>query len=119
MLFNCLFISGNPSSSGIHVQSSSPSSSTLSNDDTDGEFEPSADAMVHEFDDETTLEEAENEADEDAEELHDLTKVCIHHSFFKEWFDLLFAEVTFVLVFQKILRNVTCLFGTVISKLSV
>ena len=54
---------------------SSPASNT-SNEDTDGEFELTADAMVHDFDDEATLDEEEADDDEeDSEELDDLAKV--------------------------------------------
>ncbi|XP_076813253.1 uncharacterized protein LOC143459840 isoform X2 [Clavelina lepadiformis] len=53
---------------------SSPASNT-SNEDTDGEFELTADAMVHDFDDEATLDEEEADDDEeDSEELDDLAK---------------------------------------------
>ena len=44
--------------------------------DTDKDFEPSADMMVHDFDDEHTLEQEENQSNSDGgNELADLEKV--------------------------------------------
>ena len=47
--------------------------------DTDRDFDPSADMLVHDFDDERTLEEEENlsGAESCAEELNDLEKVFL------------------------------------------
>ena len=50
--------------------------------DTDRDFDPSADMLVHDFDDERTLEEEENlsGAESCAEELNDLEKVFYQRS---------------------------------------
>lgn len=48
-------------------------SSNESNDDID--FEPSAEMMVHDFDDELTMESEEESEDQDSAELLDLAKV--------------------------------------------
>ena len=46
--------------------------------DTDKDFEPSADMMVHDFDDEHTLEQEENLSNSDGgNELADLEKVML------------------------------------------
>ena len=56
--------------------------------DTDRDFDPSADMLVHDYDDEQTLDEEERMSNSDAgsNELDALQKVCIFcslNSFFK------------------------------------
>ena len=51
-------------------------------DDGDGDFEPSVDSMIHEFDDESTLEHDEDYESDGAIELAGLTKVEHLHTYY-------------------------------------
>lgn len=46
---------------------------------TDNDFEPSADQLVHDFDDEQTMEEEENMSAESEGEIDNLLKVCSNY----------------------------------------
>lgn len=53
----------------------------------DRDFEPSAELLVHDYDDEATMEEEENLSSEsgDSEEVDDLEKVKYLLSFISQW----------------------------------